>query len=127
MKCLKVFDQEVVYTEAKQICQSNGATINSIHSTEENEFIVNFIKTFDPSVRAFWIGATKRQSETDVFEWDNGNSFDFTKWHSGRPVSNIGNESFVEILVNENGFWNDVSEDQNIKNRFICETNIIKE
>ncbi len=119
MKCIKVFDQEVGY--------SNRAIINSIHSTEENEFIVNFIKRSHPSVLEFWIGARKRQSETDVFEWDSGNSFNFTKWHSGRPVSIIGNESFVEILVNENGFLSDVSEDQNIKNKFICESNSFKE
>ncbi len=116
-----------MYTEAKQICQSNEATINSIHSTEENEFIVNFIKRSHPSVREFWIGARKGQSETDVFEWDNGNSFNFTKWHSGKPVSNVENETFVEILVNENGFWSDVSEDQNRKNRFICQSNSTNE
>jgi hypothetical protein len=78
-KCLKIFGEEVEYREAKTICESKGAKINSIDSREENEFIVNLIRKNDPSVHTFWIGARKGKSQTDVFECENGNPFSFTK------------------------------------------------
>jgi hypothetical protein len=44
-KCLKYFHREVKFETAKQECELNNATMISIHSAEENEFVRNFVKT----------------------------------------------------------------------------------
>jgi hypothetical protein len=42
-RCIKYFNQTVKFREVKEICESNNATLISIHSAEENEFIRNYV------------------------------------------------------------------------------------
>ncbi len=55
------------YLEAKKTCESYGATLNSIHSSEEKELIVNLTKNIQTSPLCLWIGAQRNGSRNNDF------------------------------------------------------------
>jgi hypothetical protein len=90
----------------------------SIHSTEENEFVTNYVKK-QPSYSAnVWIGM--KRNITQGFQWINKSPFDYSKWARNQPDNWGGYEPNVEILINDYGFWNDC---HYAYNAFICEIN----
>ncbi len=127
-KCLKVYNQNVGYLEAKQTCEIYRTTLNSIDSSEENKFIMNLLRESDsyPNTYRFWIGARRTGSGLTDFNWENGKVFNFTNWKSHQPDNYRQREPFAEIIVNhENGIWNDIDDSQ--KNPFICENDLNEE
>ncbi len=122
-KCLKVFVQAVGPLEAKQTCERNGATLISIYSAEENEFIFNLLQSDSyPNSGIFWLGGRRNGPGIKDFEWQNGKVFNFTNF--GFPPDNWkNNENFVEMVLWRNGSWNDISDSH--KNPFICERDLL--
>ena len=110
-KCIKLFDEYKTWSEAKNICESNDATLISIHSKEENDFVWNLVKK--QSYYWVWIGG-KRNSDNNRFEWINGMAFNYTHWMSDQP--NGGD--YVEI-DRFSGKWYDM--DGTDKDPFLCE------
>jgi hypothetical protein len=80
-KCIKLFNERKQWSEAKNICESNNATLVSIHSREENDFVWDLIKE---KYFFVWIGS-KRNSNKNRFEWINGKAFYYTNWRVGQP------------------------------------------
>ncbi len=68
-RCVKYFNQKVKFLEAKKICESNNATLISIHSTEENEFIRNYVEEQPFSSTRVWIGLKRDSSGSHEFVW----------------------------------------------------------
>ena len=89
-----------------------GATLISIHSAEENEFIRNFANRYRTK-GLVWIGA-KRNNSLNYFEWTNGEEFNYSNWDSGEPKTLTDPESHAYMLnrgtwvvniKNTNGLW----------------------
>jgi hypothetical protein len=116
-KCLKFFDQLVTNSKGRQICESNGATMISIQSEDENKFVLNFAKMSAPNAKRIWIGAKRIGSGLKTFEWHNKNAFNYSKWANRQPDNYGGREPFAEMYTSS-GLWNDNS-DQKLS--FICE------
>jgi len=80
IKCFKYCGDTHYAGTAEQNCQAQGGHLASIHSVEEQNFLM---QTFNPP-NEVWIGAV----DTDyngVWEWTDGSTFDFSYWMSGQP------------------------------------------
>ena len=81
IKCFAYFGDKAYATSAEYYCQAEGGHLASIHSIEEQDFI---IQTFNPP-RGIWIGLVD-DNHDKVFEWTDGSTFDFENWDShGQP------------------------------------------
>ena len=96
-------------------CSFTGYELVSIGSEEENLFIYETLLTFNGG--RWWIGLNDQDQE-GVWEWTNGESFDFSSWGNGEP-NNSGNEDCVELNRFGDETWNDIACNQSL--RFICE------
>jgi hypothetical protein len=108
-KCIKLFEEHKTWNEAKNICELNNATLISIHSKEENDFVWNLV---DKHYHNVWIGG-KRNSDNNRFEWINGKAFNYTNWDSGR----LYGWNYVAI-DRYDGEWRDFD---NAQIPFLCE------
>ncbi len=108
-KCIKLFEEYEIFSVAKNFCESLNATMISIHSSQENDFVLNLVQKQSHVI--VWIGG-KRNSANN-FEWINKNAFNYTNWFSGQPDGGD-----YAVMYREDGEWWD-SADQNIP--FLCE------
>jgi hypothetical protein len=88
----------------------------SIHSGEENEFVRSYVQKQAEYSKRVWIGLKRNISQG--FKWIDKSAFDYSKWNYNQPDNAVRSELYVEMLINENGVWNDLS-DNNLA--FICE------
>jgi hypothetical protein len=123
-KCVKYFNQNVKFQEAENICESNNATMVSIHSDEENEFIRSYVEKHSDFATRVWIGLKRNISDPQEFVWIDKSPFNYSKWSINEPDNARGNEPYVEMWINGNGLWND-SSDNNYT--FICEINYLND
>jgi len=84
---------------AVSYCEEKGATLASIHSEEENQFISDLID------RSSWIGLNDIFEE-NVWQWLDGSTFSYSKWYPNQPDDWSRGEDFVEIHLSSN--WNDL-------------------
>ncbi len=127
-KCLKFFDESKFYSDAEKICQSNGGTLISIHSAEENKFAIDLANRDRPIRAAVWIAAIRNNS-VDYFEWTNGQEFNYSNWASGEPKNSTDSESQVGMY--SNGKWGTWGNGSNNGVRyhaiFICQSDLSDE
>merc|ERR1712130_10985 len=83
VKCFKYYGDEQYATNAEEHCQAEGGHLASIHSIEEQNFLI-INKTFNPSSSYVWIGAVD-PDHNGYWEWTDGTSFDFSYWASSEP------------------------------------------
>lgn len=102
-------DNTASWTQAREVCISNGGHLVSVSSQEENDYIMNFY----PGT-AIHIGLTDEIIEGD-FRWVTNEPLDYTNWSPGEP-NNAYNEDYVQLY--SNGTWND---EQNDNNRYFLE------
>uniref|UniRef100_A0A8C6S6I8 C-type lectin domain-containing protein n=1 Tax=Neogobius melanostomus TaxID=47308 RepID=A0A8C6S6I8_9GOBI len=108
-RCFKFFDSHFSWTQAEKSCQSHGANLASIHSAEENAFVVDLIKEATGENRKTWIGGHDRVQE-NLWMWTDGSVWDYAIWASGEPNNTGEREHFVEINYSAT-HWNDYHED----------------
>ena len=97
-------------TYAEQNCQDQGGHLASIHSMEEQNFLMH---TFNPSARV-WIGAVDTD-HNGVWEWTDGSSFDFSYWRSGQPDG----QYYTVMDDISSGGWRDL--DYNERYQYFCQ------
>ncbi len=103
---------------AEEICESNNATLISIHSAEENEFIRNYVSSSSSII--VWIGLqsiNRRGYEPHKFVWVDKSSVDYANWNLDKSVIDIGSVRYIGMLIYKNGTWNDVPYDDAA---FVC-------
>jgi hypothetical protein len=110
-KCIKLFEELKTFNEAKNICELNDATLISIHSKEENDFVCNLINNQSNLV---WIGC-KRNSYNNTFEWINGKAFNYTNFFWSKPSGG----DYV-VMSKFEGVWRIVPNTQSTQ-PFLCE------
>ena len=63
----------------------NGGDLSSVHSKEENQFIVDILGS-EPNPT--WIGGSVVEVEGDFF-WLDGSAWDFENWDEGKPIQKL--------------------------------------
>ena len=79
--------EKITRVDASRECKENyeSATLVSITSEEENQFVVNFRK--DQGIDTYiWLGARKN----GTWKWDDGSSYDYKNWASGEDICGTG-------------------------------------
>ncbi len=99
LKCLKFFDYLVIHSNAEILCQTNGGTLISIHSAEENKFAIDLANRDRPIRAAVWIGAKRNNSD--------GQEFNYSNWASGEPKNSTDLES--HFAMTNDGTWGQYS------------------
>jgi hypothetical protein len=93
---------------AEKICESNNANLISIHSAEENEFIRSYVKKQPYYSTKVWIGLKRNTSGSLEFFRIDKSPVDYVNWGINQPDNNGGLEPYIEMLIDENGMWNDM-------------------
>uniref|UniRef100_A0A4Q8K438 U90-Liphistoxin-Lth1b_1 n=1 Tax=Liphistius thaleban TaxID=1905330 RepID=A0A4Q8K438_9ARAC len=125
-KCYAAYGEkssgQLSWTAAASVCRDRyGGNLASIHSKEEQDFLVkNFLTIPDLSA---WTGLHDRKLK-NVYEWDDHSSLDYTYWGPGQPSEpRYGEEDCVELRYFTPwitiGKWNDA--DCNLERRYICQ------
>ena len=86
--------------DARNVCKVQGASLASIHSSEENEFL----RSLAPNDDVF-IGLNDVQIE-GTFAWSDGSLVNFENWEENQPDNDFDMEDCV-IIVSADGKWND--------------------
>lgn len=98
------------WDEARKFCEEKKATLASINSKREQDFVKQIIAD------SVWIGLSNKQE----WEWTDGSSVTYVNWSAGEPnnggTSNVTEECVVNISFS--GKWNDFPCDT--KFNFIC-------
>ncbi|KAJ8297803.1 hypothetical protein KUTeg_024334 [Tegillarca granosa] len=108
------------YLDAVLQCQRQKATLVSIHSMAENNFLINTLKVITTQSYGFWTSFHKSASGT--YEWVDGSFTQFVNWDVGQPSGKGDNHRTQEncMMVQPwNGKWNDI--DCSLKRGYICE------
>uniref|UniRef100_A0A914E3I2 C-type lectin domain-containing protein n=1 Tax=Acrobeloides nanus TaxID=290746 RepID=A0A914E3I2_9BILA len=110
-KCLRLSSNSGFFNDIDSYCKSNGATLVTIHSADENNFLADFIKKAlsSSSSSSVWIGLVDPDKDA-FFTWTDDSDFDFLDWQPNQPDNVDGNQHNVIFgpLVkgqNEFGHW----------------------
>ncbi len=105
---------------AEEFCKSNNATLISIHSAEENEFVRQYVEEQPSTSIVIWIGLKRDFYVFNKFVWVDKSPVDYKNWKLGEPNNIGGLESYTGMCINENGMWNDIP-DETLA--FVCSFN----
>ncbi|XP_042869527.1 macrophage mannose receptor 1-like isoform X1 [Penaeus japonicus] len=84
-------------------CRDEGGELASIHSYEENYWIMS--KIYNKSDQTLWIGG--RAKLDSGYEWLDGSVFDFVNWAQGEPNNFLDQEDCISMYTRTTGYWND--------------------
>ncbi len=120
-----LYDYELSWSFARDLCQNMGGHLVTITSPEENEFVASMINK--GSKEAYWLGAldyVNYPTENGEYRWVTDEPFEYTNWYTGEP-SRSGydgeKEHFVEIRKAYSNKWNDVNNINKSNKGFIIE------
>ncbi|KAK3100720.1 hypothetical protein FSP39_024244 [Pinctada imbricata] len=120
-KCyLFVVKTAVSFLDATIACTQHRANVVSIHSMDENQYLVSTLQIYTTQSEGFWTSFHK--SPQAGFEWFDGSPKNFINWDTSEPSgkNQRGNEENCVEVRSWNGKWNDL--DCTLKRGYICET-----
>lgn len=101
-KCYSFNSTKVHSKVAKSHCESLNASMISIHTPEENEFIRRLIYIHYDSHLWIWLSRARNYNSTSQFTWLDGSSFDYTNWINPQSVDC---SVCCEISLMPSGHW----------------------
>uniref|UniRef100_UPI0037E74543 lactose-binding lectin l-2-like n=1 Tax=Semicossyphus pulcher TaxID=241346 RepID=UPI0037E74543 len=105
-RCYKYVSTRMSWADAELNCVSQSANLVSIHSLEEQNFVKNLIKNFDPAQGFTWIGLSDLHKE-GYWMWSDGSAVDFLYWQVGEPNNAGGHNHCVHKNLGGDLKWND--------------------
>lgn len=127
-KCVKLLDNIETHDGAVELCKKQvaTATLVSILSTEEQDFLENYIFKKRGAQNSVWLGAKRNQNNKTTFLWDDGNKFDFSNWD--KDDKHLEGDDCVEMTPQDayyaedkQGKWKDVHCTGSKKNQVLCQ------
>ena len=113
LKCFKYCGDTTYATYAEENCRAQGGHLASIHSAEEQNFLV---QTFNSNYEV-WIGAVDPHHNSG-WEWTDGTPFDFSYWGSGEPDGG----QYYTTMTTSSGRWSDHTYDHYCQ--YICQLSL---
>ena len=105
----QVFKERKTWHQAEKSCASFGGHLTSIHSREEEQFIINHV--VKQTSGYLWIGGSDEAVE-GAWKWTDGSPVDFFNWATSEPNGAYG-ENCLELLKHPDpsrkppSWWND--------------------
>lgn len=112
-KCFYFNSDSVTFQEAVGICRTYNATLPSVHSLVENNFLKYWAFTVN-SHDYLWLGGI----DSGNFTWIDGTAMDFTNWDDNQPDHNNCNGE-CNIEMRPDGKWHDYKSSQVIE--YVCQ------
>ena len=84
-RCYKRSDATATFGEAQAACSRDDATLASVHSIQENAFLVDLQSSRGSEVARTWLGADKADGSA-AFGWLDNTHFGFVDWASSEPA-----------------------------------------
>ncbi|XP_072126743.1 lectin-like isoform X2 [Mobula birostris] len=106
LTCLRFINEERNWIEAEMYCQAliPGGHLVSIHSKENNDFVLELAQKEGSPHPKIWIGSSDVYEDGTEF-WTDGSRWDYHYWPTGRPVAGLLCNTM--ILTQNAGFWSD--------------------
>jgi hypothetical protein len=105
LQIYQVVDALLTWEDAKAVAENFGGCLAVITSDEETHSVATLLP--EVKQRYPWIGAY--EASDGVWQWVNGESFDYTRWDKNEPNDYKEQESYVR-LVTKSLRWNDAGE-----------------
>lgn len=93
-KCYRLFREAVNQYEARDHCMNLDAMLTSVHSEEENDFILNLSE--NSGTAAIWIGGQIVNRNPIEVKWWDGSDYDFTRFKGVLPHKE---EGFIGVEI----------------------------
>lgn len=100
-KCFFVNTTSVHSKDNKVLCNSLNASMVSIHSAQENEFLRRLVFIHQDSHKWVWLSRARNYNKTHGYLWSDGSVFDFTNWVGPEVDCSI----CCEISLMTSGHW----------------------
>ena len=94
--CYKLFSAPETWSNAQANCNSFGAQLVKIESSEENDFLTNTFLT--SSVVTYWVGLSDQVNESEWIWTDGSPLGDYTNWGGSNPDNSYGNQHCGHIV-----------------------------
>ncbi|PIO67390.1 lectin C-type domain protein, partial [Teladorsagia circumcincta] len=125
--------KRATWQQAERECRRKGATLASVHSSSENEFIYRLTKNYAEAglspYNTLWLGRIKPKPGGGGYMWHDGSTFNYTKWayqHPNNLESGDNCIAFYNRRLNcENEYqyfkrWIDLCCDKKLREGFVC-------
>ncbi|CAH1775812.1 unnamed protein product [Owenia fusiformis] len=99
-----VHDERLSWHESESRCQENGGHLLSIHSEQEERFIIGQLE-IDYFGRDIWIGLNELDLQHG-YRWSDKSPTDYINWNTNEPNDHDGAERCV-VFLTRTGKWND--------------------
>ncbi|XP_071126788.1 uncharacterized protein [Mytilus edulis] len=119
-KCYRFYYKtSVSYLDATLNCSRQQASMVSLHSMDQNNFLISTLKSYTVQSEGLWLGFHK--STSAGFQWYDKSTPQFINWDQGQPSGKTqrGNQENCVEIRSWNGKWNDVDCSQT--RGYICE------
>lgn len=109
------------WTQCRDSASVLGGYLVTIHSLQENSFILDSLSIV-PSSENTIIGGSDEDHD-GTWEWVSGEPWTYQNWGSGEPSPTPPNEYYLEFYTGAGtpGTWNNVQDCQNNRNSFVVE------
>jgi hypothetical protein len=107
----KVFYEQLPWAEARRRCEELGGHLAYVEDGLEQSYVAGI-----PHRPQAWLGGTDQQQEGQ-WRWLNGAPLEYTRWNTGRPDNQKGNENY--LCMTGSGAWDD--EAGHVPLGYICE------
>ncbi|XP_029003075.1 macrophage mannose receptor 1 [Betta splendens] len=93
-----------MWKDALATCHKEGADLASIHSIEEQSFIISQSGYLPTDV--LWIGLNDQRNQL-LFEWSDHSHVTFTQWQTGEPSHATNFQEDCVLISGKDGRWAD--------------------
>ncbi|XP_056154616.1 ladderlectin-like [Lampris incognitus] len=105
-RCFIYINSPRSWPQAEQYCVHFGATLASVHSSNEYYFIQEVVRRRTGEFPRTWIGGIDAVQE-NLWFWSDGSRFDYQNWLRGEPNNSAGGEHCIEMNFGDPKQWND--------------------
>lgn len=106
-------ENEMLWSEAREVCEKLGGHLAYINSEAEQEFITEITKNYYTA-----LGGWDELSEGE-WTWLDGSEMTFTNWRSGEPNNSYPHQNHLYINYSGTGKWDDGYDNRMAP--FVCE------
>ena len=106
-------ENEMLWNEAREVCEKLGGHLAYINSESEQEFITEITKNYYTA-----LGGWDELSEGE-WTWLDGSEMTFTNWRSGEPNNSYPHQNHLYINYSGTGKWDDGYDNRMAP--FVCE------
>ncbi|RWS24777.1 uncharacterized protein B4U80_13173 [Leptotrombidium deliense] len=100
-QCYLTNDEGADFSSAQDYCKAYNASLVSIHSQEQNDFIRNF-------TYFAWLNGQQEALKSEKFKWLDGSEFNYTNWDFEYAQPDNTNASYINcITMGFLGYWFD--------------------